>query len=728
MIAQRELLVFTYNDIVIKGNLSQALRHLLEFIQNTHLTRFESAIEEISESYRLMKDFMLRGYQDDKRGEVYQSLLRRLFRLTCSVDLEYRVLSAGIYAVCKNHSSHIDTDNAHIQSKLEAYVQDLAMLSLETEDIQEAHERSIYAEHQHYLSELFEYILVSDQWTTQDAEFWSSLLVSPTIDVNDASVLVSAIMLAGVTIYDVNKLLTLIIVYSVTVDEHLRQRALIGWSLSMNVSLNTLFPEQKERLDTLFADSQTRTELIALQKQMVFCKDAERDTEEIQRDIIPNLVKNNNLNITRFGISEKDEDPMQDILHPDAQDKAMEEMENSFKRIMDMQKAGSDIYFGGFSQMKRYPFFHTLSNWFIPFMETHPALAGVRGKLKDSNFLSLLFENGPFCDSDKYSFALAISSIIDKIPSNMREMLNNQESLGATINSEERQSAAYIRRMYLQDLYRFFRLNDMRADFFNIFSFSNHPLGQSGFFCAYGQLPQEQFTTEIVELCQFLLQRKHYDYLQELFKRYPGIDDISYLRIRAAVAMHSKNYYMAESLFENVLSKEPNDENAMKGLAQAYFHNENFEEAELLYERLSLIYPDNRRYQLNQSISMMNQGKLEDGLNILYKQNYNYPQDRNILRALAWGLMANAKAEKAEKIYDELLLSGSTVPADYLNGGYCKWFLNNVSEAVILLKTFMEKSKSFQSLSDAFTSDHILLEANCITRIDENIMCDLVNE
>uniref|UniRef100_A0AB33ITM7 Tetratricopeptide repeat protein n=1 Tax=Prevotella sp. GTC17254 TaxID=3236794 RepID=A0AB33ITM7_9BACT len=728
MIPQRDLLELTYNDIAVKGDLYLASRHLADFMRNAHLTRNESALDEICESYRLMKEFMLRGYQDAKRGEVYQSLLRRLFRLTCSVDLEYRMSIGGIYGIFKSHSLQLDNDSSSIQGKLEAYVQDLALLSLESGDMQREHERAVQAEHQHYISVLFEYVLVSDQWTKQDSEFWTSLLTSPTIDVHDALVLVSAIMLSCVTIYDVNKLSTLVAVYSIVADERLRQRAFVGWGLSMNLKLNGLFPEQKEILTRLFADSQVREELVSLQKQMVFCKDAERDTEELQRDIIPNLVKNNNLNITRFGISEKDEEPMQDILHPDAQDKAMEEMENSFKRMLEMQKAGSDIYFGGFSQMKRFPFFHTLSNWFVPFTEAHPALASIRTKLEDNNFLSVLFANGPFCDSDKYSFALAISSVIDTIPSNMREMLNHNESVGPVLSAEERQSAAYIRRMYLQDLYRFFRLNDVRGGFFNIFSFSNHQLDHSGFFCAYGQLPQALFTSELIELCHFLLQRKHYDYLQELFKRYPEIDDVAYLRIRAAVAMYFKNYYMAESLYENILSQDSDDENAMRGLAQAYFHNENFEEAESLYEKLSVLHPDNKRYQLNQAIAMMNQGKIEEGLNILYKLNYNYPLDHNISRALAWGLMADTKVEKAEKIYDELLLSAGVGPADYLNGGYCKWFLNKISEAVILLKTFMDKSKSFQSLSDAFASDHLLLEANHITDIDEKIMCDLTNE
>ena len=52
-------------------------------------------------------------------------------------------------------------------------------------------------------------------------------------------------------------------------------------------------------------------------------------------------------------------------------------MEESFQKMAEMQKQGTDIYFGGFSQMKRFPFFNELSNWFVPFYSHHPAVAEV---------------------------------------------------------------------------------------------------------------------------------------------------------------------------------------------------------------------------------------------------------------------------------------------------------------------------------------------------------------
>ena len=182
---------------------------------------------------------------------------------------------------------------------------------------------------------------------------------------------------------------------------------------------------------------------------------------------MPELMKNNNLNITRFGITEKEDDPMNDIFDPGASDRAMEKMEESFQKMMNMQKAGSDIYFGGFSQMKRVPFFYHAANWFCPFYLEHPEISSTVDKLKDTPLLTNILNNGPFCDSDKYSFTLAVASVISHIPANMREMFNTKEALGQTVSDEDQRQPAYIRRMILQDMYRFFRLFHQRGQLVN---------------------------------------------------------------------------------------------------------------------------------------------------------------------------------------------------------------------------------------------------------------------
>ena len=79
-----------------------------------------------------------------------------------------------------------------------------------------------------------------------------------------------------------------------------------------------------------------------------FCMSAERDTDEITREIMPNLMKNKGFDITRHGIVEKEDDPMQDILDPDAAEHSMEELERSLaesrRHINSYSGRGSGLY------------------------------------------------------------------------------------------------------------------------------------------------------------------------------------------------------------------------------------------------------------------------------------------------------------------------------------------------------------------------------------------------
>ena len=175
-----------------------------------------------------------------------------------------------------------------------------------------------------------------------------------------------------------------------------------------------------------------REELLQLQMQLFYCANAESDKERIQKEIIPTLVKNSNLRASGSGFIERDDDMMRDILGTEDSDAEIEKLEKTMSQMMDMQKTGIDIYYGGFSQMKRFRFFYQLSNWFCPFNSEHPELRALADKLRGSNFLDTLLQNGPFCDSDKYSFAFAMASVFDRLPANVRNMVGNGEALGAT--------------------------------------------------------------------------------------------------------------------------------------------------------------------------------------------------------------------------------------------------------------------------------------------------------
>ncbi|HEY9551434.1 MAG TPA: hypothetical protein VIQ97_04020, partial [Prevotella sp.] len=606
-----------------------------------------------------------------------------------------------------------------VRGRLERFVQDIALLSLETEDTRVVRQHELYQSHQREVEVLFNRLLVSPQWSGNMRQFFGDMLVSPTIDATDACTMVGGIMLACLQLFDTNKFLTLVHVVTHSADEHVRQRALVGVVLLLPQEDMGIFPEVQQTVDELCGNERLRQELLEVQMQIVYCMNADADNDKIQRDIMPGLMKNNHLKFNGNGIVEREDDRMEDILDPGASDRAMEELEHSFSRMMNMQKAGSDIYFGGFSQMKRFSFFYQLSNWFTPFYAEHPGLQHVSNKLGSQKFMHMLLNKGPFCDSDKYSFALAMSTVIEKIPENMRDMLNTSEVLGPTFDEEERHSPAYMRRMYLQDLYRFFRLYHQKADFVNPFADDS----TRHFFYINKVLPKPMMSSGVIELGRFLLKQGQYGRLIKLLRHYELQGSTDYYHLSAAAYMKMNDAYLAYGEYEKMLRLDADSLPALKGKARTLYLMGEYAEAEVAYEAVTAREPENRRAAMNLAVTKIYVGKVGDGMSILFRLYYDSPEDANVERALAWGHLHQGKPEQAEPSYERLLTGGKTVKEDYLNAGYARWFQSKIQEALPFFVHYM-KEETEGPFAETLLNDRDLLHKYGITEAEAKIVAD----
>ena len=94
----------------------------------------------------------------------------------------------------------------------------------------------------------------------------------------------------------------------------------------------------------------------------------------------------------------------------------------------------------------------------------------------------------------------------------------------------------------------------------------------------------------------------------------------------------------------------------------------------------------------------------------LFRLDYQYPEDMNVKRVLAWAMLSDNSLDKASLLYDTLLTS-TPAHEDYLNAGYCQWAMGNVQRAVELFREWMVKSgKSTEQLLEEFRSDTDTLE------------------
>ena len=398
---------------IFLGRLGKALNMTQNYVL-TFPQRYDTSIlQELKNNYQLMTDYWRGGAVDPRRNEVYHKLLRQLNALVTNMMIQDRIShTSSLQSLYKRGEEILPVISEHLlQVRLEEYVANVAMLEFEQEQQREEKRLRLHQEHQQFMDRLFGYILTSGVWPDWQADAFADILLSPTVDSHDQQLIVSAVMLSAMSVFDFHKFRVLVKVYRDTTDPSLRQRALVGWVFSADNSMAEFYPEMRDMIVRLCDDEQVCKELIELQMQVVFCQNAEDDRQTIQNEIMPDLMKASNLHITRQGIEEKDDDPMRDILHPDAAEEDMERMEQSMNRMMDMQKQGADIYFAGFSQMKRFTFFYDISNWFAPFSPDHPGISHIWQQGKGRKFLHVIMQLGAFCDSDKYSFVLAFEQV-----------------------------------------------------------------------------------------------------------------------------------------------------------------------------------------------------------------------------------------------------------------------------------------------------------------------------
>ena len=722
------------NDIqrqIFQRRLGKALNMAQNYVFTFPQQYDSSLLQDLKNNYQLMTDYWRKGAADPRRAEVYQVLLRRLNSFVTNMMIQDRIAHTSSLQTLRRKGEEIrSVISEHLlQARLEEFVANVAMLEFEPEQKRDERRQQLYREHQQFMDRLFGHILTSDVWPDWLADAFVNILLSPTVDAQDQQLIVSAVMLAAMNVFDFNKFRVLVQVYRQTTDSSLRQRALVGWVFSADSSMAEFYPEMHDMVVSLCADEQVCKELIELQMQIVFCQNAEDDRQTIQNEIMPDLMKASNLHITRQGIEEADEDPMQDILHPDAAEENMERMEQSMHRMMDMQKQGADIYFAGFSQMKRFTFFSDISNWFSPFNPDHPGISHIWQQNKGRRFLHMIMQLGAFCDSDKYSFVLAFEQVLNRLPQQILQMVEQGEAspvpVGGQVSVEEQKQPAFMRRLYLQNLYRFFRLYIQRSDFVNPFDAYN------SVFMANPLFRGSQLERHMCEVASFLMKhRRHADARRVL----DGVEeqrDVRYYILMGSLMLHAADgasCAQAMNCYQQALALQPGHRRALMGYARASFACKNYAEALSAYEQLQAQDAENQSVELNIAVCFTHLQRYEEALKILYKRNYLNPDDENVMRILAWTLTVDGKYEQAVKLYDRLLSGEKGQTADRLNYGYCLWLMGDVSGAAGMFRQYVsQQENALQTMEQEFMdAEHELLLSHGISDTEILLMLDFL--
>ena len=687
------------------GNTGRAIRQMENYLAAWPEQHTAEKLAQVREDYDRMEAYWQQGGEDPQREDLYQRLLQRVYVLYANV-MHYHRMKASPYQnslYTRVRQGQHDWSLATIRKEMEDFVSNVAMLQLEPDNKRKALSETLYKNHQQLMNQLFEYVLTSRQWSDGVGSQFAEMMTSPTIDTIDQQLLIAAISLSLLNQFDMAKFRMLTEVYRLSQDEAVRQRALVGWALTASDTYRLVYPEQRQLIVDLLRSEDTCQELTELQIQLIYCLDQEDASRTIQKEIMPDLMRNSSEMIANH--IETEEERLEEVLHPEVSEERMERMEATMRRMQDMQKEGIDVFYHGFSQIKRYPFFYDISNWLVPFFHQHPDIAQFVSKQEGLHFLSKVFASNAFCNSDKYSFVIALQEVLNQLPQQIREMLQRGEFSAEELGETVEQSPAYERRIYLMDLYRFFRLYPHREELYNPFDRKNDEMGGCGFFLLelLADTPIEKSKAQIVRQ----LKKHQMNYAAtNLLKTF-------------AESNRDMQYYLWIHDYDHALQLNPKHERAMLGKGRQLYDEGRYEEALTWFDQLTAIYPEKTNNQLYVAICLGQLERYEEALKPLFRLNYEQPDNDAVSRVLAWTLTCQGKLEQAANIYEQLVSREQPDSDDLKNYGYCLWLQGQVGKAVELFRQCCQHHE--QTPIDKFF-DVEWLKKRGITMVDINMM------
>ncbi|MGN0282889.1 MAG: tetratricopeptide repeat protein [Prevotella sp.] len=419
---------------------------------------------------------MIEYWKNDAKDPILDQISKDLTRNIADLVSEYtsRTMNTedSCYLLMLNKMADKKGDNWDwlvVRRKLESLSSEEAVVCLDFNGRDEEKYLRIVDEHFEYQKRLFNHIVCLGLLDKNEVTQIQELLLTPTVDSSDQQIIVTALSLAGCRAFDIRKFELMINVSLYSTDEKVRQRALVGVVMTMGYRMYEVYPEQKDMLDKLLADETIASQLVELQIQLIYCVKAIEDSNAMCKDLMPNVIKASPFKLDKNGLVEVEEDPMDDILGKNTVEQRVEEAERVISKIKNMHKEGADIFYSGFSSMKRMAFFDDMVNWFIPFNVCHKEVRKVAGTESERDILNTLAHQEAMCDSDRYSFVFVVISMIKNMSPKIKEILTVRND---EIQSDSVQSPTYYRRNYLQSLFRFFKLFKWKNGFLSPFEIS----------------------------------------------------------------------------------------------------------------------------------------------------------------------------------------------------------------------------------------------------------------
>lgn len=689
-------------------NAFDAVKEMAEDTQNWAVTE---KLSDLETNYKYMIHYFVEGQNDPQQDNVYNHMVRDIYSLADDLIFNLQLKESSSIFFEKSRTANLKQkvsidgfNNIFIRIKDNQSITDLVP---EGEDKHNRLKQS-RKEIESASEDLFYNIFTLGRTSNGDIESYSKLFASNYVPCATKCMMTSAFTLNILQQFDKKKI-ELLLDLCMHPESEVAIRAVVGLIpiLRKYKQRWEYYPQLVSRLALMSDDRKFDNRLMSAILQFIQAHETEKITKKLTEEILPEMMKLSPMIGKKIDLEEWMGESGLDDKNPEWQNIIEETgLEDKLKELSEMQLGGADVFHSTFSNLKNYPFFSELSNWFIPFDAKHSSLEKMfTNKSEGEDLLSAMLSSSMMCNSDKYSLCFSMMQMPEQYRKMMISQIGDEGDELKKMAEEEfitnpNQKEESIFKQYVQDLYRFYKIYHRRGDFKDIFAYSLdfHKIDPINNITNSPDNLQK-IASNYFEKNNFEVALEAYLMLSEI--KTPTSETwqkVGYCcQINGDIHSALKYYRKAELMDDN-------NTWLIRRIGACSRMIKEPESALQYYKRLEQLKPDDLSIQLNIGHCFLELEQYEEALNYYFKVDFLSNDNARAWRSIAWCSFLSKKYDTARKYYSQIINNKPKIN-DYINAGHVELCLGNIKVAVDMYVKAAKTIGNFEEFKHKFDED-----------------------
>lgn len=718
--------------LVLQGKIIKAIEKLEIIIETDSYSYLKNRLFDIKNSYLNMLHYIFEDINDPEQEKIFNLIQIGLLELNDELKfLELRKVSSN-YFFDRNRVEEVRNNSSSTLIGAIQKLYDKKLLIQEGFSVDNSKDlKEIEIELLNLNKDLFNYLFSKYKLENSEMNEILYALSSNHFPEYIKASIITAIGLSITFFFDLNKLQILINTsINSDIDEICKTRSLVSVIIVLQLFNDRMKLHHNviTQLQSIIENRDSRRLIVGITTLLIKARDTERISKKISEELIPGLMELQKKQLKGLKINNLENEKDFFDKNPDWQEKIKKSgLEKKLQEYSEMQLEGIDVFHSTFSNLKNFPFFNEVNNWFLPFFKSHQAISELFNN-KDKTFADVaFFDSSQISNSDKYSFCFSILAA----PKNNREMLLqnmniNDPNFDATKfdNTKENplQRKLNIANQYVIDLYRFLKLSPHKQNFKDVFNI-DFKIDESSLLIAFFD------KDELLSLTDFCFNKNFFSVALELY---------DYI-IKIQKDKTSSTIYQKKGFCLQMMNNRPEALNAyitadiiepdkiwtLKRIAQIYKEINNHSKALAYYKRLLNLDENNLNIELNIAHCYFELKAYDKALNIYYKIDLmSEAQNISALKAIGWISFIQSKYENAEKYYLQIVGSDNSSADDWMNLGHIYLVQDKFKLALNCYQKTYEMKKGIDVFIKSFKDDEYILLQKGINVEYQNFLFD----